>query len=310
MITRLDPPEHGFYGKMLPVRGVSIKAHGSVVDAALLEAARRVDHLLGGCPTVAANLERAGAELHLIGRDQVPTDLPMYRHLAGVPFEGTLTLDQRGRGYGGLHACCDEDHLLGLFSARHRDGRDICTHELAHAVLRFGLDRATRRQVERRFARAAQRWAGAYAATNADEFFAELSMWWVGSRGDYGPHDAAPGPDWLAAFDPESHRLLDRIYRGERPQRPVEWVALPRSAATRSLRGRTPTDVVFHNPTPDPVRLSWLDYHGTSVAYGEVPAFGIRAQATWVSHVWITADPRGERGRYVAQTRPGRVTLD
>ncbi|MEQ1568265.1 MAG: hypothetical protein ABMA64_21680 [Myxococcota bacterium] len=307
MITRIAPPEYGFYSKTAFARGVVIKAHASVPDAALLEAARRVDRLLAGCPTVVSNLERAGAELHLIGRDQAPSDLPMYRHLAGVVGRGGLTIDQRARGYGGLHACCDEDHLLGLPSARHRDGRDTCTHELAHTVLRFGLDAPTRERVGDRFAQASGRWAGAYAATNVDEFFAELSRWWVGP--DHRPNHASPRPPGLHALDPESFRLLDGIYRGELPQRPVEWVELPRSVATRSRYRETKTDVVFHNTTPNPIRLTLLDDRGAPVDRGELPPFGVRAQVTWVTHLWVTSDERGERGRYAAQSRPGRVTV-
>jgi hypothetical protein len=61
----------------------------------------------------------AGAELHIIHTKHQVTDLPMYRHMKGVPFKDGKTMDQRARGYGGLHSCCSENSVLDLASARH-----------------------------------------------------------------------------------------------------------------------------------------------------------------------------------------------
>src|SRR5436189_1532185 len=86
-ITVIDPPEKGFFSKRLDFHGIPIKAHEVVVDEALRAAYARFDllfsNLLPRQPMVISNLIAAEAELHIIGRDQVTTDLPEWRHDKG-----------------------------------------------------------------------------------------------------------------------------------------------------------------------------------------------------------------------------------
>jgi hypothetical protein len=59
-------------------------------------------------------------------------------------------------------------------------------------------------------------WQKSYAGSNADEFFAELTMWYFGTRGDLsmtGPKPE-PGPEGLKKYDPEGFALMDDFYRG------------------------------------------------------------------------------------------------
>jgi hypothetical protein len=104
VIRRIDPPERGFFSKELVVRGIRILAHADVSDAAVDETARRLDVELSRCPEIVANLVAAGAEMHVIGKDQQVSDLPEHRHLKGKPFDGKKTVDERARGLGGLMA--------------------------------------------------------------------------------------------------------------------------------------------------------------------------------------------------------------
>src|SRR5262245_24322337 len=101
-IRAIDPPETGLFSKALDAAVIPIKAHREVADEALLEARKRLTMMLGSLPVVRANLRAAGAELHIIGRGQVTSDLPEHRHLKGKPFDGKLTVDERTRGLGGL----------------------------------------------------------------------------------------------------------------------------------------------------------------------------------------------------------------
>jgi hypothetical protein len=221
-ITRIDPPEGGFFAKRLDYEGIPIKAPTNVVDEALYAAWDRLALMLRNLPGVRVRLQTAGAELHIIGRDQVTTDLPEWRQDKGKPLDEYhgLTRDERTRGMGGLLASCGEENLLRLEQDRYR-GRDICVHEFAHNILQHGAPAAVRERVRRqhRVSLDRGRWTGSYAASNADEFFAELSMWYFGTHGDLGMKGAKPtdGPDGLRTYDPESFALLDDFYSGRLP---------------------------------------------------------------------------------------------
>ncbi len=218
-IIPLKPPEQGFFAKRLDFRGVPIKAPAEVLDEALLAAHDRLGALLQFQPSVLAKLIEAGAELHIIGRHQVTTDLPEWGQDKGksLPEYHGLTRDERTRGMGGLYASCGEENLLRLPDDRYA-GRDICIHEFAHTIRNFGLTRSVRAQFDAQFSRSNARglWRGAYASTNADEFFAELSMWYFGTHGDLGMAEPkpAPGPDGLRLYDPEAFMLFDALYQG------------------------------------------------------------------------------------------------
>jgi hypothetical protein len=142
-VVAIQPPESGFFSKQLDYQRIPIKAHRDVSDLALIEARGRLERLLGKLPGVVTNLVSDGVELHIIGKDQVTSDLPEHRALKGKPFDGALDVDQRTRGLGGRLVSCGEENLLRLPADRYR-GRDICLHEFAHAVLAHGLPTAVR----------------------------------------------------------------------------------------------------------------------------------------------------------------------
>lgn len=303
-----------FYSKERRAAGLVIRAHRDVSDLALEIAAARIHALLDGCPGVSANLAEAGAELHLVGSRQAVSDLPMYRHLAGRPFEGSATIDERGRGYGGLHATCAEESLLCGPTARHSDHRDICSHELAHTVLAFGVDEAIGARVEERYRSSLRKglWRGAYAATNPHEFFAETTMWWVGSHGDVGWMEPEPerGRDWLWGYDPEMAALLEEIYLGRLVPQRLRWERPVRVTWSRTVDTGPPTTLVFSNQTAGPVSLAWLSGEGERRPYAWLHPEAIWVQPTYAGHVWQVTDSHGTLlGRYAAGERPGRVEL-
>ena len=79
-IVPIDPPEKGFFSKRLDYEGIPIKAHQCVADEALHQARARLAMMLDKLPDTRCRLEKAGAELHIIGRSQVTSDLPEFRH--------------------------------------------------------------------------------------------------------------------------------------------------------------------------------------------------------------------------------------
>ncbi len=218
-VMTLDPPEQGFFAKRLDYEGIPIKASAVVVDEALFAAHGRLSMMLSNLPSVRVNLRQAGAELHIIGRDQVTTDLPEWRQDKGKPlaeYHG-LTRDQRTRGMGGLLTSCGEENLLRLEKDRYR-GRDICVHEFAHNILQHGVAREVRQKVREQHRRSLDRglWVESYAGSNPHEFFAELAMWYFGTHGDMGMKGPKPesGREGLRAYDSEAFTLLDDVFSG------------------------------------------------------------------------------------------------
>lgn len=306
-----------FYKKNAETDGIPIRASAAVAEAALAEARVRLHRMLARIPAVAKNLSDAGAELHVIGKDQSTTDLPEHRDMKGKPFDGELTMDERTRGVGGLLASCGEENLLHLKSDRYRDGRDICVHEFAHTLRNFGLTPEARKRFDRRYHSSLARglWETAYAGTNPDEYFAELSMWYFGSRGDYGAIKPEPrvGAAWLKAYDPEGYALLDELYSGRMKVAAMPWSALEplpadKEGVIRSGDGPE-ADVRFDNLTEDPVELFWLDGDGRRKGYGVIAPATKREQHTYVSHAWLLVRRGKPFAIYVAGRERGFAAI-
>jgi hypothetical protein len=230
-IKVIDPPERDFFSKELDFDGIPIKAHQAVADEALYAAYGRLSllfsNLLEKQPMVISNLVAAGAELHIIGRDQVTTDLPEWRHDKGKKLDeyNGRTRDERTRGMGGLLTSCGEENLLRLTNDRYR-GRDICLHEFSHNIRNHGIQREVRERLNEQYRSSLAKglWQKSYAGSNPDEFFAELTMWYFGTHGDLHMTGAKPadGPEGLKQYDPDAYGVLDDFYGGRIPITRVE----------------------------------------------------------------------------------------
>ncbi len=225
-IIHLDPPEQNFFSKELTFRGIPIKSHEVVSNEALYAAYDRLALLLGHLPDmVISNLVGNKVELHIIGRDQVTTDLPEWLHDKGKPIEEYhgLTRDQRTRGMGGRLTSCGEENLLKLDKDRYH-GRDICLHEFAHAIRNYGIDQDLREKFNAQYRASLDkgRWVNSYAGSNSDEYFAELTMWYFGTHGDLSMTGPKPenGTEGLKKYDPEAFQLFDDFYQGRLPVKP------------------------------------------------------------------------------------------
>jgi hypothetical protein len=225
-IIHLNPPEKDFFSKELLFHGIPIKSHEVVSDEALRAAYTRLETELGHLPMITSNLVAAHVELHIIGKDQVTTDLPEWQKDKGKPLEEYhgLTRDQRTRGMGGRLTSCGEENLLKLEKDKYH-GRDICLHEFAHAIRNYGMNQELRDKFNGQYQRSLDQnlWVKSYAGSNPDEYFAELTMWYFGTHGDMnmtGPKPEA-GPEGLKKYDPEAFKLFDDFYQGRLPVEPV-----------------------------------------------------------------------------------------
>ena len=317
-IETLDPPQAGFYGRVLSLDGIPIKAHAVVSDAAIYEVYHRLSRLLAHLPQARTNLVSAGAEFHVIGQNQMMVDLPECQMWKGKKFEGDLTLDQRDRGWGGLMSSCGEENLLALPTDRYRDHRDICTHEFAHTLMAFGLSDDIVRRIKEQYQSSVSKglWK-AYAGTNPDEFFAELTMWYFGSRGDYGKITPPPqlGKAWLAAYDPEAFALLDALYTGRVTVGARVWKRLPlvdldKISTLRSGQSERRSILTARNLRGSKCEVFWVDFSGKRVPYGEMEPFGVWSGNTYATHSWLFTDEKQQPlAAVVAEETPGRVDL-
>jgi len=300
-IINVNPPLFGFYAKYLDCGGIPIRAAGSVDDRALHVAAQKIDLVLAKIPNVRRNLTQWGAEVHIISQYQQTSDLPEYRDQKGVKFEdhGTTTdIDERTRGMGGIYSSCGEENLLHLAGDRYR-GSDICIHEFAHNVLIWGLPDAFQDTVIKHYQNVLKKglWKDAYAASNVQEYWAELSMWYFGSHGEFlkGTQIPAPGPEGLKKYDAEGYAILDNIYSGRLHADSIT-VTPAKKVAPGTISGIDKRKAVLMvvNNTGHNIKLFWVDFSGKEHPYGEMPAYNRNMQLTYVSNVWKITDEKGK----------------
>jgi|GEM_PF-666316 len=325
-IVKLDPPYMGFYDKELVCHGIQIRAHKSVDDRAMQVVYKRLDRQMANLPQVVKNLQSLGAGMHIIGKDQATTDLPEYSHMKGIPYvdcQGIKfsSVDERSRGLGGIVSSCAEENLLALPSDRFKYHRDICSHEFAHTMYGYGFSPNVRRLIEAQYEKSmkAGLWPS-YAGTNPNEFFAELTMWYFDSRGDYGRIQPAPkeGPKWLKRHDPSAYRLVHRIYSGKISVAENEWQQLDRIAPemeekTHSIDNSHRVPLIFINKTDKPYRAIWLDYDGKRrdkhSSYLR-PGFP-QSLDTFATHPWVILDEDDTvQGIYVPGKKPCKIVIE
>lgn len=322
-ILRIDPPEHDFYSKKIDCLGIEIKASDVVADEALLEAHRRIARLIGSNEGIRHNLREVGSELHIIGKDQGTSDLPENRHWKGRPYDGNLTIDERTRGIGGRVASCGEENLLKLEKDRYR-GRDICSHEFAHTILNYAMDAETRKRVEEQYraSTAEGKWKGVYGGSNFNEYFSELTMWYVGTRGHWtrraGPEPGI-GQEWLKSYDPDGYELVDSIYSGRHSVEKIARTVLPAVEPEKEATIRSPerpedrssrTTILFENQSERQVQLFSLDQEGHRQRPRTIAVRGKEVVRAFPGQAWLIAEEGGKAlGVYITEETPGKVIL-
>jgi hypothetical protein len=201
-----------FYKKALDVGGMPVVAAAEVDDRALRRTREIVLHMLAGRPDVLEAMVKSRMYLIVIGKDQVYTDMPEYRHHPDPAFQ-----NERVRGTGGRPTSFGEENVLSLPLDRY-DDESIAVHEFCHTIdgtLR-SLDRGwtERRNAAFRNAVAKGRYQFAYAAGNPAEYWAEVGQSYFDcNRVNNWNHGPIGTREQLKVYDPEGYELARSTFR-------------------------------------------------------------------------------------------------
>ena len=212
---QLRPSLDPFYCHAIDVGGILIVASPNVNTAALDVAATIVNDMLSLRPDIRTNLVRLEVKVAIIGRNEVTTDIPEHTHLRGTQTSDGRDFDAGTRGLGGLTTSVGEENILGLTPDPYA-GESILIHEFSHTIYNPGLTSAELDEWVGLYSTAisAGRWANTYAATSADEFFAELTQSYFGAnqRPQPGIHNDVNSAARLRDYEPESAAFLARVF--------------------------------------------------------------------------------------------------
>jgi hypothetical protein len=224
-VTPLDGP---FYAKQVTVRGMPIRASAVVPDAALVRAASTVRAMLGSRINLVDELVALGVKGSILAKDQVTTNIPEYADLNRL--SPATNWDTRARGLGPTPEIPvfsgAEENLLRYPEDRYQvDGvhEDIFLHEFSHSFLAMelpSLGAPFRARVTAAYdaAMRAGKYANTYAATNADEYWAEGVQDYFNAN-----QKSIPGNGvhfWLHTntdlrdYDPALHALIGEVFTG------------------------------------------------------------------------------------------------
>ncbi len=200
------------YARTDSVRGITIKAP-QIVDPAAIAAAKRIlSQMLSGREDIRTRLVGHHAALAIIPRACYITALPEFVALAGTKDQNSNAYDSFAiRGGGAVVdqpvTATSEENLLKLpgdpFSRE-----SVTHHEFAHAIMNLGFTQSDRDmwRVIFRAAAAKHLFPGAFAMTNPDEYWAELSQSY------FSVNNEINGPGLVHDQDPAAASFLANIY--------------------------------------------------------------------------------------------------
>lgn len=205
-----------FYAKYCSADGVPVVAAREVSDAAVRQVARVVTAMLAPMPAVREELVKQHTRFGIVGVHEQTTDMPEYR-------AWPASANERGRGYGATPGqplvTSGEENALCFEDDRWR-GESIVVHEFAHTIKNMGLDLVVpgfRVRVQKAYdaAMRAGKFRGLYAATNAEEYWAEGVQDYFEVHQRHDPNDINTRAS-LAAYDPTLYAIIDAVFRGVR----------------------------------------------------------------------------------------------
>lgn len=205
-----------FYKKTIILEGFPILASEKTPDAALYEAAYVINRMLKNRPDILRELGKNKIRYSIMAVDERTCDIPEHSDLAPPAY-----WNRRARGLGASpqrpSVSCGEENLL----ANEGDpyfSESICIHEFAHAIHDTALktiDSTFDDRLKEAYQSAMARglWAGKYAATNRQEYWAEAVQSWFGTNRENDPsHNHVNTRVELVAYDPAVAQLCAEVF--------------------------------------------------------------------------------------------------
>lgn len=243
--TRAADP---FYTQHLDATGIPILGSSRVPQQALATARSIVTGMLAHRPDIAREMVRQGYRVAVMAVDEQTLDIPEQRDWKKPgPDDPRLTRCERkhyqarigswtdrqywnwrARGMGGLLTTAATENLLGLSPDRYH-GQSIFVHEFSHGILRASevADPKLYARVKAAYASAMAKglWAGEYASTTFEEYWAVGTQFWFndGAMARFGDVQVLNDAD-LKAYDPGLHALLGEVYAGHQLEGDAWWM--------------------------------------------------------------------------------------
>lgn len=201
-----------FYAKHIDVQGLPVAAHADVADLALQRTYQIVTGMLAGRPDILAAMVTNQIYLIVIGKNQVYTDMPEYRHHPNPEFQ-----NERVRGTGGNPTSFGEENLLSLPIDRY-DDESIAVHEFCHTIDdilgRIDPTWQERRMAAYRNAMNKKLYEQTYAASNPAEYWAEIAQAFFDcNRVNNWNHGPVGNRAQLLAHDPAGFALCQEVFK-------------------------------------------------------------------------------------------------
>lgn len=213
-----------FYKKYIETEGLYVTSSEKVSDEALLKACDIISLMLSKRPDVKAHMVKKGCHVMVIGKDEETCDLPEFAHICNSP-DSIAYWNWRARGFGGapedeFSSSCGEENLLALPQDKYV-GENILIHEFAHLIHLIGIvgvEPGFNQRLEALLQNARNKglWAGTYAVSNKEEYFAECVQSFFNcnryAEPANGVHNQVNRRAKLKAYDPDMYRLLQEYF--------------------------------------------------------------------------------------------------
>jgi hypothetical protein len=200
------------YTQSVEILGITIKAQAKVSPRALASAKQNVQHMLKDQPDLAARMAMKHASVAIIPQNKFITTLPEFAGMSGRNDSNGNAYDSfKVRGAGGVNGqpvtAVSEENLIRQANDPFK-AEDIFYHEFGHAIMNLGFSDSQRLEWMQIYDRAKQKnfFRGAFAMTNADEYWAELT------QSFFGVNNEINGAETVRRTDPEAFEFLKTIY--------------------------------------------------------------------------------------------------